>query len=297
MPEPRNILVIGCGPAGVWAAISAKKQDPAAAVTLLSNEAGEPYEKPPLSKGVLTGKSRVEDALIAGPKGLAGHGVTLRSRATCVAIDRAAKAVTLADGSRLSYDALVIATGSVVRQLPMFPAGMPGVHYLRTEQDAHALRRALGNATVVCIIGAGLIGLEVAASARHLGIDVTVLEVAPRILARVTDPDTGARIHAAHARNGVDIRLDTTITGAKSEPGGSVEITTMAGILHADALEILVELLRPERWHRAVAVAAARGVAARHRAVILRVTPVLQPHRSVGAAKARHVARGENRRI
>jgi 3-phenylpropionate/trans-cinnamate dioxygenase ferredoxin reductase subunit len=236
MTEARKILVIGCGPAGVWAAISAKKQDPAAAVTLLSNEHCEPYEKPPLSKAVLTGKSRVEDALIAGPKFLLGHGVTFEPHSHCVAIDRSAKTVTIETGKQLLYDALVIATGSEVRQLPMFPAGMPGVHYLRTEKDAHALKASLRDAKSLVIIGAGLIGLEVAASAREIGLDVIVLEVAPRILARVTDVETGARVHDAHRKHAVDIRLNTTIAGVRNEPNGGVTITTESANVSADAV-------------------------------------------------------------
>ncbi|MGZ5837473.1 MAG: NAD(P)/FAD-dependent oxidoreductase [Xanthobacteraceae bacterium] len=236
MGEARKIVVIGCGPAGVWAAISAKKQDPAASVTLLSDEHGEPYEKPPLSKGVLTGKARAEDALIAGAKGIASHGVEIRNHARCVAIDRAERTLSLKNGAKISYDALVIATGSLVRQLPMFPAGMPGIHYLRTEADARALKTALGNAKTLVIIGAGLIGLEVAASAREIGLDVIVLEVAPRILARVTDPETGARVHAAHRDHGVDIRLDTTITSVDTETDGRVVIATNHGVIHADAV-------------------------------------------------------------
>jgi NADPH-dependent 2,4-dienoyl-CoA reductase/sulfur reductase-like enzyme len=235
MGEARNIVVIGCGPAGVWAAIAAKKQDPGAAVTLLSDEHGEPYEKPPLSKGVLTGKAQARDALIAGAKGIASHGVTIRNHSRCVALDRLNRTLALQDGATLAYDALVIATGSLVRQLPMFPAGMPRVHYLRTESDAHALRATLAGARTLVIIGAGLIGLEVAASARELGLDVIVLEVAPRILARVTDPETGARVHAAHTAHGVDIRLDTKITGVTSD-AKEVVIATDRGDVRADAV-------------------------------------------------------------
>ena len=236
MTEAQKIVVIGCGPAGVWAAISAKKQDPTAAVTLLSDEHCEPYEKPPLSKAVLTGKAQVEDALIAGPKGLAAHGVAIENHSKCIAIDRSGKTVTLQNGKRLSYEALVIATGSVARQLPMFPANMSRVHYLRTENNARALKTALANAKTLVIVGAGLIGLEVAASARDIGLDIIVLEVAPRILARVTDPETGARIHSAHRNHGVDIRLNTTITGAHNEADGRIAIATNAGTVHADAV-------------------------------------------------------------
>src|SRR5438552_5399187 len=106
----RSIVVIGGGPAGTFAAIAAKKQDPAAVVMLLTCEHCEPYEKPPLSKAVLLGNVAPEDALIAGPCGVAGHGVVLQTMAQCTAIDRADRAVVLADRRRLPYDALVVAT-------------------------------------------------------------------------------------------------------------------------------------------------------------------------------------------
>src|SRR5436190_9977716 len=133
MSGARKVLVIGGGPAGTWAAISAKKQDPAADVTLITAEYCEPYEKPPLSKAVLTGKARIEDAPIAGPKGVTGHGIVLACNSACTAINREAKTVVLANGERLPYDALVLATGSIVRTIPALPHGMAGVHYLRPE--------------------------------------------------------------------------------------------------------------------------------------------------------------------
>ena len=105
-----RIVIVGGGPAAVMAAIAARKQDAAASVTLLTDEACEPYEKPPLSKGVLTGKAQPEDAPIAGRAGLAAQGVAIRHRARCVAIDRAERTVALESGERLPYDRLVLAS-------------------------------------------------------------------------------------------------------------------------------------------------------------------------------------------
>ncbi|PYR41170.1 MAG: hypothetical protein DMF93_09130 [Acidobacteria bacterium] len=198
----RRIVVVGGGPAGVFAAIAAKRQDPGASVSLITREACEPYEKPPLSKTVLLGRASPEDAPIAGPAGIAGHGVALELGAACAAIDRGARAIVLADGRRMPYDALVLATGSAPREMPQLPIGTPRVCYLRTDADARALRAALGDARDLLVIGGGLIGLEVAASAATLGVKTTVLEVAPRILARVCDERTSACVHAAHVRHG-----------------------------------------------------------------------------------------------
>jgi len=225
----RHILIVGGGPAGTFAAIAAKKQDPSAIVTLLTREHCEPYEKPPLSKAVLLGQASAGDAQIAGPRGITGHDVALERLAHCAAVDRAAHLVVLEDGRRLSYDALVLATGATAREIPQLPIGTPSVHYLRSESDARALKAALGSCRDLLVVGGGLIGLEVAASAAMLGVKVTVLEVAARILARVCDERTGTAVHDAHRRHDVDIRVGTTLASAAAEPDARIAAVTAAG--------------------------------------------------------------------
>jgi len=224
-----DVLVIGGGPAGTFAAIAAKQQAPAASVTLLTCEHCEPYEKPPLSKAVLLGRVAPADAPIAGPAGIAGHEVALEVLTHCTGLDRRDRAVVLEGGRRLSYDALVLVTGSTPRELPQLPIGMPRVHYLRTEADARALKTALAESRRLLVVGGGLIGLEVAASAATLGVAVIVLEVAPRILARVCDEETSATVHAAHARRGVDIRVGATVGAVTREVDGRIAVTTGDG--------------------------------------------------------------------
>lgn len=234
----KKIVVIGGGPAGVFAAIEAKRTNPAASVLLLTDEACEPYEKPPLSKAVLTGKALPEHALIAGPRGTAAHNVVLELTAIVTAIDRADRQVIAADGTRYQYDALVLATGSLVRELTQLPLGMARVHYLRTGADARALAAALRGCKRLIVVGGGLIGLEAAASAAGLGLRVTVLEVAPRILARVCDEETGAFIAEQHRRHGVDLHTSTGIVGVRGTTD-AIEIETSGGaILTADAVVV-----------------------------------------------------------
>jgi 3-phenylpropionate/trans-cinnamate dioxygenase ferredoxin reductase component len=224
----QNIVIIGGGPAGVFAAMGARQQNPAATVTLLSDEPCEPYEKPPLSKAVLLGKVTPADAPIAGPAGLAGHGIQLERHASCAAIEPSSRTVVLRDGRRIPYDALVLATGATARALPQLPPGTPRVHYLRTQADAQNLYDALRASRRLLVVGGGLIGLEVAASAAEIGVATTVLEIAPRILARVCDEETAAIVSEAHRQRGVEIRTGTGLVTANSGAEG-VEIVTTAG--------------------------------------------------------------------
>jgi 3-phenylpropionate/trans-cinnamate dioxygenase ferredoxin reductase component len=248
----KRIVVVGSGPAGVLAAIEAKRTDPGAHVLLLTDEACEPYEKPPLSKAVLTGKALPEHALIAGAGGVAAQNVVLERTAVVIAIDRTAREVIAADERRYPYDALVLATGSLVRELPQFPIGMAGVHYLRNEADARALGAMLGQSKNLVVVGGGLIGLEVAASARELGVRTTVLEVAPRILARVCDEDTAAFIANEHRRRGVDLRTGATIMGVNSTRDG-IGVTIEGGEIVSADLVVVGAGVKPNDTLAAVA--------------------------------------------
>ncbi len=239
MTSDRKIVVVGAGPAGVGVALAARQQDAAADVVLLSEEDCEPYEKPPLSKAVLTGKAMPHDAPIAGPKGVAGGGVTLRLGVRVMQIDRAGKAVLTGTGERIGYDALVLATGSINRVLPLFPQGQKGIHYLRTEAEARALTAELGAARSIVMIGGGVVGLEIAASAAELGRQVAVVEIAPRILSRVCDEETAALIHERHRAGGATIHLASAVTAARPRPDGgfAVEITG-GGTIDADLIVV-----------------------------------------------------------
>jgi NADPH-dependent 2,4-dienoyl-CoA reductase/sulfur reductase-like enzyme len=261
MNSARRIVIIGAGPAGVGAALAARQQDPGADILLVSDERSEPYEKPPLSKAVLTGKAKPEDAPIAGPGGIARHQIALKGGVRCAAIDRAARAVVTEAGERIGYDALVLATGSVNRILPLFPAGQQGIHYLRIEAEALALRERLTACSSLVVVGAGLIGLEVAASAAEIGIKTTVIEIAPRILARVCDEETSAVIEARHRAAGVDIRLATVISGVRPLPEGRIAIDTeTAGTFTADAVVVGAGVLPEDRLAKAAGLAVQDGI-------------------------------------
>src|ERR1043166_7665399 len=256
----RKIVIVGGGPAGVGAAIAARQQDPAADVTLLTDEHCEPYENPPLSKAVLTGKALPQDAPIAGPKGIASFGVTLKFDARVREIDRAGRAVVTESGERIPYDALVLATGSINRVLPMFPPGN-GVYYLRTEADARALKAHLDRGESPLLIGGGVVGLEIAASAAELGRKVTVIEIAPRILARLCDEATSAFIHERHRARGVDIRTGVATTGLRTLPDGKLAVDTKSGeTFTADLIVVGAGAVPEDSLAKAAGLAAQDGI-------------------------------------
>ncbi|HWF94826.1 MAG TPA: FAD-dependent oxidoreductase [Xanthobacteraceae bacterium] len=261
MSSARRIVIVGAGPAGVGAALAARAQDPAAEILLITDELCEPYEKPPLSKAVLTRKAMPHEAPIAGPGGVGGHKVTLKTGTRCSAIDRAGRAAVTDEGERIPYDALVLATGSINRVLPLFPAGHPGIHYLRTQREALGLREQLTRSRSLLVVGAGLIGLEVAASAAELGVKTTVLEVAPRILVRVCDPETSALVQAHHAAHGVDIRLGTTISAVRTLPDGRTAIATQGGeTLTADLVVVGTGVVPDDRLAQAAGLDVQDGI-------------------------------------
>ena len=260
MTATRRIVIVGGGPAGVGAALAARQQDSAAEVILLTDESCEPYEKPPLSKAVLTGKAMPHGAPIAGPKGVAAANVTLTCRARIRSIDRASRMVVTEAGERIAYDSLVLATGSVNRILPMFPPGA-GIHYLRTDQEALALKAQLTRSQSLIVIGGGLIGLEVAASAAELGIKTAVIEIAPRILARVCDEETSDVVHQHHRAHGVDIRLATAASGMRTLADGRLAVDTIPGeTLTADLIVVGTGAVPDDVLARSAGLAVENGI-------------------------------------
>jgi 3-phenylpropionate/trans-cinnamate dioxygenase ferredoxin reductase subunit len=260
MTTARKIVIVGGGPAGVGAALAARAQDAAAEIVLVSDEPFEPYEKPPLSKDVLTGKAMPQDAPIAGPGGLVAHRIAFKSDARIRDIDRAARAVVTEAGERISYDALVLATGSINRVLPMFQPGL-GIYYLRTAAEALALKAHLARSRSLLVIGGGLIGLEVAASAAELGIKTTVIEIAPRILARVCDEATSALIHERHRSRGVDLRIGTAIAALHALADGRRAVETKAGdTFAADLIVVGAGVMPDDSLAKAAGLATTDGV-------------------------------------
>lgn len=214
--DPPSIVIVGGGHAGAALCGELAKAGLGPRLRLVCEEADLPYQRPPLSKHFL--KSPTETLQPHRPEAwYAEQGIALHRGDAVVAIDRAARAVTLASGQRLPYERLVLATGARARRLPPLPEGLANVVALRQAGDARALRDGLVPGGRLTVLGGGFIGLEVAATARALGLEVEVLESLPRLLSRALSAEMAETVRAAHAAAGIALRLGARVDGFEVE--------------------------------------------------------------------------------
>lgn len=237
-PDLARVVVLGAGQAGVQFADSLRAAGHQGAITIVEGEDCLPYQRPPLSKDHLADGPDTGPVPLRGAGFYTGDGITLRC-ATVVAVDRARRRVDLADGSSLTYTALVFATGADNRPLPVPGRELTGVHGLRTVADADRLRAELADAGSAVVVGAGFIGLEFAAAARARGVRVTVLEAAGRVLGRAVSPEISAYVAAAHRRLGTDLRLGESVVSIEGVDGRVSEVLSTAGIRHRADLVLI----------------------------------------------------------
>ncbi|MEU5322305.1 FAD-dependent oxidoreductase [Streptomyces sp. NPDC021056] len=210
----RTVAVVGASLAGLSAARSLRKQGYDGRLVVIGDELHRPYDRPPLSKEFLAGSLGETDlSLEAGDEDLRAEWL-LGTRA--VGLDRTDRAVRLADGREVRADGIVIATGAAARTLPG-SEGLAGVHTLRTLDDARALRDELARGGRLVVIGGGFIGAEVASTAYALGLDVTVVEVAPTPLAAPLGETMGAVVSALHTDHGVRLLCGVGVKGLSGE--------------------------------------------------------------------------------
>lgn len=214
-------------------------------VVLVGEEHHPPYQRPPLSKNYLAGEVTRESLYLKPRSVYEEAGQKLRLGVRVEQIDRDSKTVRLSNQDTLKYDRLVLATGSHVRRLKAPGADLEGIHYLHDIADADALRDQLAPGKRLVIVGGGYIGLEVAASAVRKGVRVTVLEATGRLMQRVTGPEVSAFFHAKHGDAGVDIRLDTAVTGFETGAQGRVAGVTLAngGTVPADIVLVSIGVI------------------------------------------------------
>ncbi|MCW2506524.1 MAG: putative ferredoxin reductase [Actinomycetia bacterium] len=205
----QTFVIAGGGLAGAKAADTLRAEGFAGRIVLASGENEYPYERPPLSKGYLQGKDERESAQVFEPSWYAENNVELLRGTAVTGLDPAGHVAALANGQSVTYDKLLIATGAVPRPLAGTGSDLDGIHYLRNLTDSERIRDQLGEHKHLLVVGAGWIGLEVAAAARMAGAQVTVVEVAALPLERVLGRECAQIFARLHAEQGVDLRLQT----------------------------------------------------------------------------------------
>jgi len=205
------LVIVGAGHAGGRAAVTLRSEGYSGRLVLIGDEAHPPYERPPLSKGLLLGAQALGDYSLSDSSQLAGLEIEHLPGIQVQRLDTLGHRLQLADTGWLSYRRLLLATGGRARRLPNVPEHWCNVLYLRTHDEAMALRNGLGPQTRLVIVGGGFIGLEVAASARALGCHVTLLEAGPRLAGRVLPQRLSEALLALHRGQGVDVRLGVVI--------------------------------------------------------------------------------------
>lgn len=210
---PETIVIAGAGHAAGQAAVSLRQGGFPGRIIMIGEEPYLPYQRPPLSKKFLAGELEIQRLYIRQERFYAEHDVEVRLATRVEEIERAQQSVLLSDGSRQSFDRLLLATGSRVRKLDIAGAELKGVHYLRTIDDVRGIQTSFKPGARLIVIGAGYIGLEVAAVAATQGLNVTVLEVADRVMNRVVAPEVSEFFERVHREEGVDIRCNR-------DPGG-----------------------------------------------------------------------------
>jgi 3-phenylpropionate/trans-cinnamate dioxygenase ferredoxin reductase subunit len=258
MSAPPRTVIVGAGQCGYAVATTLRKLMPDMAITMFGEEPAVPYERPPLSKAVLT------DAQAGAPFCLPAHeyearGIAVRTGARVTAIDRDARRIVLADGATHDYDRLVLATGARPRRLDF--DGAEHVQYLRTFADAERLRgRLVPGATVVCI-GAGVIGLEIAASARALGVAAVVVEASGTVMGRGLPAPERDFLRGVHEAEGVRFVFGTTATTLRRQADGTFRITLSDGEeIGASAVVAGIGILRNDDLARESGLKVDRGI-------------------------------------
>ena len=219
MADSKTFVIVGGGLGGAKAAEALREKGFDGKVVLLADEEYLPYERPPLSKDFLAGKKSLNDFTVHDSDWYRDNKIDLRVSTEVSAIDRKAHTVTIADDTSIRYDKLLLATGSRARWLSIPGSDSTGVHHLRKFDDASNLNTALKEGTSLAIVGAGWIGLEVAASARERGVDVTVVETAKAPLIGAVGEEVGNVFAQLHRDHGVDLRLDIEVKEITVEDG------------------------------------------------------------------------------
>ena len=243
----RRIAIVGASLAGLRAAETLRARGFDGELILIGDEPHRPYDRPPLSKQVLQGTVEPEHTFFRRKDGYDALALDMRLGVRAASVDLRVRRVTLADGSWADYDRLIIATGARARTLPGI-APRAGLLVLRGLDDAIALRRELMNASRVAIVGAGFIGLEVAASCRARGVPVTVIEALPVPLSLILAPTLCEMVAAMHRDHGVDLRTGVTVTDVIGESRVAGVALSDGSLVAADVVVVGIGVTPNTEW-------------------------------------------------
>ena len=256
----RRVVIVGAGQAGGTVAKALRGESFAGEIVLIGAETHRPYERPPLSKSVLLGEASPDSTALMRDETFDGLGLDFRPGVTATAIDRQTREVTLADGRTVGYDALVLATGGHARRLAIPGNDLPGVFILRTREDSAAIGEALHRARHALVVGGGWIGLEIAAAARKLGVEVTLVEALDRLCQRASPPVLSAYLGDLHRRRGVDLRLGRGIERIEAADGRLRATLSRDEIVDTDLIVAGIGLEANDDLARAAGLPCDRGV-------------------------------------
>ena len=216
-----KVVIVGAGHAAGQLIASLKQRKFAGEIVLIGDEPYLPYQRPPLSKKFLAGELAADRLYVKPESFYEDPQIEVRLETHITEIDRERKTLKTDSDEEIQYDKLILALGSRVRQLSVDGADLDGVHYLRSIADVDGIRDEIGNNKNAVIVGAGYIGLEVAAVIRQLGLDVTVVEMADRVMSRVVSPEISDFYQIEHSTQGVRLRLSTGVSAFRGD--GRVE--------------------------------------------------------------------------
>lgn len=262
---PAGTLIIGAGQAGLQLATSLREFGDTEPITVVGGESHPPYQRPPLSKAFLSGTVSRGELALRGSDFYTDNDITMICGEWIDALElhdpegSAGHALT-ASGRRLDFDRLAFAVGGTPRRMNAPGSDLVGIHYLRTLDDAVALKDDLHRATRVVVVGGGFVGLEIAAAATANGKDVTVLEAQDRLMSRAVAPEMSSFYSEAHTRRGTHIRLSAAVSGFRgSDRVDGVELAD-GEIIDADVVVVGIGLLPHTELARSLGLASDHGV-------------------------------------
>ncbi len=259
MDDARTFVIVGAGQAGRWLALTLRADGFTGRIVWFGDEAHGPYDRPPLSKAVIQGDVPLAQLALLQPAQFESLRTEFHSQEAVLSIDLAAKTLRTLRGKELRYDTLFLAHGGRARGLPGL-APHPRVATLRTWEDALVIKAALVDAQHVVVIGGGWIGLEIAASSRKLGKQVTLLEAAPRLCIRTVPPCVSEHLHALHSSHGVALRLGDGVQAVDAGAQGVSVALASGERVSGDFLVVGIGLIANDQIAAAAGLATGNGV-------------------------------------